>query len=98
MMGAAFLAVADLLEKYETSTESWHCAAIAGHTKSMQLTHPEKQQLKEEGILTVGQLLALGDTANITNVVDRARIQPITWPNQWLRTKLMALMNRVVQQ
>jgi hypothetical protein len=32
LMGLAFHAEADLLATYETSRESWHAAAIAGHS------------------------------------------------------------------
>jgi hypothetical protein len=37
MLGLAFHAVADLLAAYETSRDSWHAAAIAGHSSFSKL-------------------------------------------------------------
>ena len=97
MLGMAFKDIADLLMESETAKESWHCAAVIGHTEAMQLTHLEKQQLRGEGVVTVAQLLVTEENGNITNEIDMAKMQQITQPGQWLRTKLIALMNRITR-
>jgi hypothetical protein len=64
LLGLAFHAVADLLATYETSRDSWHAAAIAGHSsfsKLFPLSVGEMATLKNRNIYTVSQLLEVND-------------------------------------
>jgi hypothetical protein len=64
MLGLAFHAVADLLAAYETSRESWHAAAIAGHSsfsKVFPLSIGEMSILRDNNVYTVSQLLEVND-------------------------------------
>jgi hypothetical protein len=76
LMGLAFHAVADLLATHETSRESWHAAAIAGHysfSKLFPLSVGEMSILKDKNIHTVSQLLEVNDlTGQLT--VDENRL------------------------
>jgi hypothetical protein len=68
--------VADLLATYETSRDSWHAAAIAGHTsfsKFFPLSAAEMALLKEKSLYTVSQLLEVNDpTGRLT--IDENRL------------------------
>ncbi len=70
MLGLAFHAVADLLAVYETSRESWHAAAIAGHSsfsKIFPLSIGEMSILRDNNVYTVSQLLEVNDlTGHLT--------------------------------
>jgi hypothetical protein len=76
LLGLAFHAVADLLGTYETSRDSWHAAAIAGHSsfsKLFPLSVGEMAILKDKNIYTVSQLLEVNDlTGRLT--VDESRL------------------------
>jgi hypothetical protein len=64
MLGLAFHAMADLLATYETSRESWHAAAIAGHSnfsKVFPLSIGEMSILRNNNVYTVSQLLEVND-------------------------------------
>jgi hypothetical protein len=64
MLGLAFHAVAALLAAYETSRESWHGAAIAGHSsfsKIFPLSSSEISILCDNNVCTVSQLLEVND-------------------------------------
>jgi hypothetical protein len=76
LLGLAFHAVADLLATYETSRDSWHAAAIAGHSslsKLFPLSVGEMTILKDKNIYTVSQLLEVNDlTGRLT--IDENRL------------------------
>jgi hypothetical protein len=67
--------VADLLATYETSRDSWHAAAIAGHSnfsKLFPLSVGEMIVLKDKNIYTVSQLLEVNDlTGRLTDDENR---------------------------
>jgi hypothetical protein len=63
-MGLAIHVVADLLATYETSRDSWHAAAIAGHSsfsKLFPLSTGEMSILRDRNVCTVSQLLEVND-------------------------------------
>jgi hypothetical protein len=60
MLSQAFHAVADLLRIYEMDKDSWHLAAILGHSKQSELfliISPEATLLWDWNVLVVSQLL-----------------------------------------
>jgi hypothetical protein len=64
MLGLAFHAVAALLAAYKTWRESWHGAAIAGHSsfsKIFPLSSGEISILHDNNVCTVSQLLEVND-------------------------------------
>ncbi len=64
LLGLAFHSVADLLATYETLRDSWHAAAIAGHSsfiKLFPLSVGEMAILRDRNIYTVSQLLEVND-------------------------------------
>jgi hypothetical protein len=75
-LGLAFCAVADLLATYETSRDSWHAAAIAGHPSFSKLFHlsiGEMALLRDKSLHTVSQLLEVNDlTGRLT--IDENRL------------------------
>ena len=97
MLGQAFLAMADLLSWHETSRESWHCAAISGHTllgdNAGMMTEGEAQLLEEAGIHTVSQLFREGATGQLSQEVDNDLIEAMAANAPWIRPKLRALTN-----
>jgi hypothetical protein len=75
-MGLAFHAVADLLVTYETSRESWHAAAITGHSsfsKLFPISIGEMSILRDKNIYTVSQLLEVNDLTG-RRTVDENRL------------------------
>jgi hypothetical protein len=64
LIGLAFHSVADLLATYETLRDSWHAAAIAGHSsfsKLFPLSVGEMAILRDRNVHTVSQLLEVND-------------------------------------
>jgi hypothetical protein len=71
MLSQAFHAVADLLRIYEMDKDSWHLAAILGHSKQSELfliTSPEATLLWDWNVLVVSQLL---NRNLLTGMLDR---------------------------
>jgi len=99
MLGQAFHAVADLLKWHETSRESWHCAAISGHTllgdNAGMVTDGEIQLLEEAGIHTVSQLYKEEVTGQLSRDVDNDLIDGLAVTTPWVRPKLRALTNEL---
>jgi len=99
MLGQAFHAVADLLKWHETSRESWHCAAISGHTllgdNAGMVTDGEIQLLEEAGIHTVSQLYKEEVTGQLSRDVDNDLIDELAATTPWVRPKLRALTNEL---
>jgi hypothetical protein len=76
MLGLAFHAVADLLAGYETSRESWHAAAIAGHSsfsKIFPLSIGVMSILRDNNVYTVSQLLEVNDLTGRLTVDENGR-------------------------
>ena len=99
MLGQAFKAVAKLLSWHETSKESWHCAAIVGHTQladnAAKITEAEARHLEEQGIITVSQLFTEDEAGNLSRTVNNNLIMRLATVIPWLRPKLTALANEI---
>ncbi len=99
MLGKAFQAMSELLETHESSTESWHCAAIRGHTLMgkhlLKLTAEEEQLLQDHGLHTVSQLLEENDAGGLTRAANRELINRLARDRPWIRPKLTALVGKI---
>jgi hypothetical protein len=77
LMGLVFHAVADLLATYETSRDSWHAAAIAGHssfTKLFPLSAGERSILRDKNVYTVSHLLEVNDLTGCLTVEENSQL------------------------
>ena len=93
MLGQSFKSMAALLKHHETSSESWHCAAIVGHTLSteqilLRFTTEESILLRDKDIVTVSQLFQEGETGRLSRIVNRELLEGIATTHPWLELKL----------
>ena len=97
MLGQSFKSMATLLKNHETSSESWHCAAIVGHTLSMEqillrFTIEESIVLRDRDIVTVSQLFQENEeTGQLSRTVSREMLEGIATTHPWLELKLRTL-------
>jgi hypothetical protein len=78
MFSEAFRAIAAILTLYESDAESWHHAAIVGHSKASKLfpfTRAEGDLLQELDIIVVSQLFGTND---LTGMLDKTENTVIT--------------------
>ena len=92
-----FLAGAELLKIYEEHPDTWHQAAIVGHTEESIFTIStlEATTLDHREIITIGQLLKCGENGTITPQPHEELLVTLH-PN--LRIKLEGLLQKNNQQ
>ena len=101
MLGQSFKSMATLLENHETSNESWHCAAIVGHTLSMEhlllrFTNEESNTLRDKDIVTVSQLFQENEeTGQLSRIVNHELMEEIAATHPWLELKLRTLATEI---
>jgi len=63
LLSQSFVFMAKFLRQYETKSDSWHAAALHGHSlgKTFFITEPERRVLKEMQLFSVSQLFETND-------------------------------------
>jgi exonuclease III len=100
ILSQSFQAMADLLHAHETSNESWHCAAIVGHSlipkqSLFMITPNEAQILIDNDIITVSQLFLDSDTGSLSRTINSELIARIATGVPWLKIKLQRIANEL---
>ena len=92
-----FLAGAELLKIYEEHPDTWHQAAIVGHTEESIFTISalEATALDHREIITIGQLLKCGEYGTITLQPHEEQLVTLH-PN--LRIKLERLLQNIINR
>ena len=93
MLGQSFKSMAELLQYHEASDESWHCAAIVGHTLSteqilLRFTNIESNLLSDNGIVTVSQLFQESETGQLSRALNHDLLSGLATSHPWLELKL----------
>jgi exonuclease III len=96
ILSQAFQAMADLLQWHETSIESWHCAAIVGHSliprqSLFAINLNEAQLLNDNDIFTISQLYIDTDTGTLSRTINHELISRLSTNHPWMRIKLQTL-------
>ena len=104
MLGQAFLSMSILLKWHETSNESWHCAAIIGHSQLsenglLRISTPEEVEiLRNNDILTVSQLFEEGVTGGLSRQINNNIIEQIPENTGWLALRLKTFAKKIQEK
>ena len=90
LLGQAFLFMAKFLRQYEKRADSWHAAAVHGHSegKCFPITEMERRVLKEMQIFSVSQLFELQDNMQTSDRDNRVLFDQLNLHHPSLHFKL----------